>query len=376
MVQQKLLQTIDPEATATRQSLWKSLVGSYTSRITVYMNDFKQALYKTGRTAVEDELKPALHDQQPSLASHLEVFWVLVDDILRSSTQDRLEQAVQSAHDICILYNECDFEEITGNNAATRSLRRSLGFLGRLQTCFNTLIRGAERLSNFQDLRIIPVTAVLTDQIRSDKKSSASHWSVLQTFTSLGLPLDDKTAELVIGYGSKKHQWTKKKLLQKFDKLKPPSSEVHAEIQVLLAAARRGHTDASVFKYIGCSKRSCFLCLKFVQAYDSFETRGCHGKLYDLWTVPGPLWLAKEERSKISLALKHVERDMKASIRHKITGKIKKGAESTVGGSSIATRSPRVEDPHADSLISRYLLSQRQDVMRAPSRSQDTETFE
>ena len=358
---------LDPVAIETMENLWTSLVRSYSPRLINYMIEAKQALKKTSLRSAEEET-PALHDHQPSLLSDLEEFRALVNDVVRSSTHDGLEQAVQGAYRMCGLYTEQDFAKITGNNANTRSLRNALGFLGRLRTCFDTLVRGAERLSNFQSLRILPATGLSTSGTRSKRRNPADNWSVGKTFSSLGLTLDDKTVASVIGTGRTKESWTKNRLLQKFDKLKTPVSGVHAEVQVVLAAARHDCTGALIFKYVGCSKRSCFLCSRFVQNYESFTTRGCHGKLYNLWTVPEVSWSGEEERLKLAKTLKHVERAMKDSIRNGRTGGLVLTQESTVGGSSIATIRRQFGNLHITSLVSQHLRSQREAVMAGASK--------
>ncbi|KAH6605051.1 hypothetical protein Trco_006758 [Trichoderma cornu-damae] len=129
-----------------------------------------------------------------------------------------------------------------------------------------------------------------------------------------------------------------------------------------------GFLGAVIFKYVGCSKRSCFLCSRVVQRYGSYTTRGCHGKLYNLWTVPEVPWLAEEERPKLVQALKNVERAMKESIRDGKTSGLVHARESTIGGSSVATRRQQSgRDPYMSSLVSEYLRSQRQEGMRRSS---------
>ncbi|KAM6513476.1 hypothetical protein FALCPG4_015891 [Fusarium falciforme] len=345
-----ILDLSDPVATDTMQNLWTSLALKMTSLPTA------------------GEETPAFHDHPPSLLSHLEEFRTLVNDVARSPTQDGLEEAVLDAYDMCRHYNEQDFERITGNSSNTRSLRNALGFLGRLRTCFNTFIRGAERFSNFQSLPIHPVTVLSTSGTRSKKRNPADYWSVGKTFSSLGLTLDDKTVESVVGTGKRKEPWTKNRLLQRFDKLKSSVSEVHAEIQVILDAARHDRTGALTFKYVGCSKRSCFLCSRFVQNYGSFATRGCHGKLYDLWTVPELSWLAEEERLNLAQTLKHVERAMKDSVRNRKGDGFVHNQESTVGGSSVATIRQQFSNPYMASVVSQHLRYQREEVRAATSK--------
>lgn len=249
-----------------------------------------------------------------------------------------------------------------GNHTDIRSLRDALGFLGRLHTCFNTLTRTAERLSSFQNLRILPVIDTSTDQAIANTTVRDNAWSLAKTFSSLGLALDDKTIELILGTGKRKGTWTKTKLLQRFDKLKAAVFEVHAETRVILAATQHDRTGGAIFKYVGCSKRSCFLCSRALENYGSYTTRGCHGKVYDLWTVPQFPSLDEEEGLKLVQALKNVEKSMRDSICNQYTtDRLPPARESTVGGSSVAiARQLFCQSSYTTSLVSSHLRSQRQ----------------
>lgn len=306
-----------------------------------------------------------LHDHLSSLLSDLEDFRALVNDISRLSTQGGLEEAVHSAYNICCTYNDHDFEGITHNISRAGPLRNALSFLGRLNTCFKTLIRAAERLSNFQGLRILPVTILPASRVKSKKEISANNWSVTKTFSSLGLNLDERTVKSIFTTEKKKNPWTKRKLLQDFDNLKSPVSEVHAEVQVLLAAARHDCRGASTFNYVGCSKLSCFLCSKFLQRYGQFNSRGSHGKLYDLWTVPEVPWLAEEKRRSLGQILEDIGEDLKDSIQDKKTKKLLPEKESTVGCSSLATIEQHSGSPYTMPLASQHLQAQRENIVLA-----------
>ncbi|PTB65734.1 hypothetical protein BBK36DRAFT_1202535 [Trichoderma citrinoviride] len=324
----------------------------------------KRALKATNRSATIHFETLTLADRTPSLPSQLEGIRSLIDVVTSSPTQGGIEQLIMSAHDIYASYKDTDFDEITGNHTDIKLLRDALGFLGRLQTCFNTLTRSAERLSSFQNLRILPVINTPTGQAKGNMTVRNNAWSLAKTFSSLGLALDDMTVESIVGTGKKKGGWTKNKLLQRFDKLKAAVFEVHAEMQVMLAATQHDCTGAAIFKYIGCSKRSCFLCSRAVQNYGSYTTRGCHGKLYNLWTVPELPWLAEEEALKLVQAIKNVEKAMKEFIRNRKTDGLLLGRESTIGGSSVATRRPQFsENPVIISFVSDYLRAQRQGMM-------------
>lgn len=70
----------------------------------------------------------------------------------------------------------------------------------------------------------------------------------------------------------------------------------HAEVQVLLHLEGAEAPAADVFPYIGCSKRSCWLCHKLLAAYRDrrsrergfYRTRGSHERVYPFWCVTEP----------------------------------------------------------------------------------------
>lgn len=127
---------------------------SYTLRLVDYMKQVKNDLEKTvfRRTLA---LVPNSHEILSPLLTHLAALLVLIDEGLRPSAQNSLTDVVLCAYDICQLYPEEQFETVGGSSANTRSIRNALGFLGRLRTCFNTLVRAAGRLPNFQCIRIV-----------------------------------------------------------------------------------------------------------------------------------------------------------------------------------------------------------------------------
>ncbi|KAL6701647.1 hypothetical protein J3F84DRAFT_355391 [Trichoderma pleuroticola] len=366
------LGSLDPVAASTKQNLWTSLVQSYRPRLIDYMTQAKKTLKETIPPVGRQIETLPFDDRTASLLSCLTGFRALIDVAARSQTQDDLEEIVKSAHDVFSFYKEHDFDKITSNNTNARLLRDALGFLGKLQTCFNTLTRSAGRLSGFQNLRILPVMDLPTGAAKPKGTDRNNAWSLVKTFSSLGLALNDKTVESLVGTGKRKGSWTKKKLLQRFDKLKSSAFEVHAEMQVILAATKHDCTGAAIFNYVGCSKRSCFLCSKVIQSYGSYTTRGCHGKLYNLWTVPELPWLTKEERKRLVQALKNVERAMKESLRDKKIDGLIHAHESTIGGSSVATRRQQSgQIPYMMSLVSEYLRSQRQGMRSSAGQAED-----
>lgn len=341
--------------------LWSLLMRSYEPRIKVYASQARQALENTHITPhILENTVSALHNRP--LLRLLVDFQALVQNTPRLSTQEGLEEAVERAYDICCIHNEQEFESIACYIPGARSLRKTLGFLGRLRKCFKTLIRGAERISPFQNIRIIPVTTLPAGRARQKKGKSADDWSLAMTFSSLDLILDDQTVKSMFKSGKRKGPWTKDTLLSRYNELKSPISEVHAEVQVVLAATRHECKGASILEYVGCSKHSCFLCSKFILKYGQFRTRGCHGKIYSRWTIPQVSWLAPDECLRIVKILGDIENNMENSIKSKKPINVPHAQESTIGGSSVATVRRHFGNPYAKTLASQHLQTQRDDM--------------
>jgi hypothetical protein len=70
---------------------------------------------------------------------------------------------------------------------------------------------------------------------------------------------------------------------------------VHAEMQILASLAENADSDRRSHRYIGISKKPCYLCSQMLQNYTkvsivgtrqpNFKARQSHGKIYPLWTV-------------------------------------------------------------------------------------------
>lgn len=149
------------------------------------------------------------------------------------------------------------------------------------------IIRAAREIPSFENLTItfdLSLKGVGNDKPSdtSGLSSQAPLWSLPRTFKALGLQLQISTANL-------------SKVLRKsvsickaaaaFDKLQQEQRHVHAETKLLLYASRNSLSKATFFDYLGCSKRSCFICWSDLGSHGIFRTRGSHGKLYNRWKM-------------------------------------------------------------------------------------------
>ena len=71
---------------------------------------------------------------------------------------------------------------------------------------------------------------------------------------------------------------------------------IHAEMQILVSLAKNADWHHRAHRYIGTSRKPCFLCNQILQNYNklcvegarkpAFKARRSHGKVYPLWTLP------------------------------------------------------------------------------------------
>ncbi len=60
----------------------------------------------------------------------------------------------------------------------------------------------------------------------------------------------------------------------------------HAEMQLIMQVEQLRLQKVGTMKYMGSSKRTCFLCCKSLTQQPVFQHRGTHGKVYYQWTMP------------------------------------------------------------------------------------------
>ncbi|EFX02917.1 hypothetical protein CMQ_2846 [Grosmannia clavigera kw1407] len=327
-----------------------------------------------------------LSDNYRDLTTTLRLFHRLVTNAEYLDTLEGWDEAVRIASKVLTQCSELD--TIANPNTAEK-LANALGYLSRPLTCYNTFIRAAQRMSSFESVEILPVSTTGlggSDARRKKRKPvPAEVWTAGKVFEALSLPLNDTTAERVLGNGTKRQTWTRNKLIQRYTSHKTlPPTEVHAEVQILLAAQRHNCIGARIVPYIGCSKRSCLLCTEFVQALGPYATRGCHGKLYSRWTVPPVSWMTGPQRQSLARSLHHMEETMKQRLLHPAMSDrpLLHVPESTIGGSSMATiKIQTTRQGSVAQLIEQRLSDQLEDAIhrwfeRNSSDRDDADTFD
>ena len=94
-----------------------------------------------------------------------------------------------------------------------------------------------------------------------------------------------------------------------------PAYREHVELQLIIFYEQ--HHKLTLFSpYIGCNKRSCYLCYNFIAEHGRFQVDGCHQSLYSLWTIRETISFANEERARVfNGALKNLCVDMQQKVQ-------------------------------------------------------------
>ncbi|KAI0095413.1 hypothetical protein F4814DRAFT_443586 [Daldinia grandis] len=341
--------------------LWELILTQYTSRVKGYISDLQKCLNQ-GQIHL---MKQSGSDITRTLAVQIEALSAVLNQVPHN-----LSKVVLEAYRIRVLHEIPIFETIQPEKP---SIGRQIGdlvyLLSRPHVAFRTFVRATERIEGFDKLRIrwVEFTS-LTKKVPPIKKQPVvPPWTVGQVFKSLGLRFNDAEASVLMNSGAyKPSKWTRDKLVNRFGKLKPTENNVHAEVQLVLDLSKRGAQLDHAFKYVGCSKRSCLLCHSFLSTI-GFACRGCHGKVYELWTIPELDGLSEGSLALISRAVKKLQIQVAKSLQHdtKPRPHVK---ESTIGGSSIATVVPHTENQHLATLIRDHLKTDREhSVLKAPT---------
>ncbi|KAI1386036.1 uncharacterized protein F4822DRAFT_360825 [Hypoxylon trugodes] len=265
---------------------------------------------------------------------------------------------IVEAYQLRVSYSPAEFENILpGRPSFGRKIRENIYLLARFHGALLTFLRAAERIEGFDKLQLRWVElSSLTKTMCPKKKPSSMHaLTVGQAFKSLGLPFTDEQTKKTMHSLS-----SRDRLVTRFNKLRAADNNIHAEIQLILDLLRRGIPFSEVFKYIGCSKRNCLLCSKFIDSVGSFISRGCHGKVYELWTLPDLGGLSESHMDLISSTVKKIEKSCRKILLEYGEDPRPHIKESTIGGSSIATVTPYRDNPRVAGMIANHLRANRE----------------
>lgn len=125
---------------------------------------------------------------------------------------------------------------------------------------------------------------------------------------------------------------------------------IHAEMQILVSLAKNADWDRRAHRYIGISRKPCFLCNQMLQNYSklsidgarqpTFKARQSHGKVYPLWTLPRSENVPCVARLAMKTATTHAYHQIQRHLQH-APGLQAPIAESSAGVTDSASVSGR-----------------------------------
>ncbi|KAK8052331.1 hypothetical protein PG993_003716 [Apiospora rasikravindrae] len=92
------------------------------------------------------------------------------------------------------------------------------------------------------------------------------------------------------------------------------TARVHCEIQLLKHFVRQGGSGP-FFDYIGCSKKSCWLCWQLLGHFGAYTTKGTHRMIYPMWAFPAE---SLPSQIQFARALNATYKDMLTLINDKV----------------------------------------------------------
>lgn len=215
---------------------------------------------------------------------------------------------------------------------------RNIAFLGRLRSAFvslnyNRLVESTDSLSyetftefalQFQGVKAIGLCDIRTPP--SPGFPAFTSTELLESFESAGIDLDSLAFK---EKGAKVKSKTRKLQILQADLEQPV--RVHAEIQILMQLADMNDKTVGLkkFDYIGCSKRSCYLCSCLLKGFH--RMRGSHGKVYPRWTVSSSSLLDSWESLKLHSKVSEIGTSMIERLRSPTKFSIPYVAESSAG---------------------------------------------
>lgn len=175
-------------------------------------------------------------------------------------------------------------------------LWHAICLMGRLKQAHSTFLEAAKAFPSFSNVTILAVSPPSPLQIPENMMTLSEtlslqgkvlSQSVLQQYLHPRLAVNDAQ--------------------RRYSRLQEQEPHVHAEVQLLLHLLRQGTATSEIYSYLGCSKRCCFLCSKFLLCYGNFNSRGCHGRLYSRWALPSLAGYSVEGRKLVFNSFKKLQ---------------------------------------------------------------------
>ncbi|KAL6307475.1 hypothetical protein BKA93DRAFT_893568 [Sparassis latifolia] len=358
---EKLLAAIctqtNEDAQPAQDALWKRMLQYNEPRLEQYVRSLREnlrsfrgrdsgtipswsvTLEHDGDVVDDNQLGPYTEQTHESYMAFARKKLDELSDIVESPNKrtpaDTRRLLVEKSHSMRHLSSVKIFIKACSSTSLANKLLSDILFLGRLRSAYLTFIDAAHNIAAFTSTSIVLVVAP------KPRAPPLRPHPLADVFKGLALPYDDASIRKHVHpkFTLPMLQEKYAKLLEKAAKLKLPT---HAEVQLIVHLLKLGIVDAEVFPYIGCSKLTCFLCSSFLRsrAGPKFKTRGCHGKLYTLWSVPDTEDLTESAATVLSSSLAAMRSILISEILKPIQARVHV-AESSAGytaQNSVQTR--------------------------------------
>ncbi|KAJ6071225.1 hypothetical protein N7499_009239 [Penicillium canescens] len=300
-----------------KDHMWMKLIGYYKQRLRIYVSQIK--------SSSENDLAAAFIAKSDGILLAKEMYQLSAQYKTDSMPSEVLERIVSIAYQLR--------HEPMPNGLTSQSerIRRSVRFLGRLRSVYETFKETAIELRSFET---VTISCLPPPNARWQKKGRLSR-RVQDLIKVERVPQPQK---------------------RQLDELWGPRSDLlttcHAEVQLLLQFECSIPTNTNPFPYIGCSRFSCWLCYQLFTCYKDrrtntqgfYQTRGSHGTVYPLWHIAlgsDPLPYPRVQFN-ISAALQDIQvlmqQQLKDIPRTQRAKKAESSANITVAGGALRQR--------------------------------------
>ncbi|KAJ4485196.1 hypothetical protein J3R30DRAFT_3813504 [Lentinula aciculospora] len=241
-----------------QNSLWNLLLKHNTPRLGVYASWVSSKDHQLSLNTICDEnMKKTLND--------------FLDTIEHRSSTNKFDRLCCLALQIRDIPSAQKMIQDYLKNG--KCLWKSIIFLARFRRAYLTFCEIAQTIPRFCSLEFFPIPKIITPCKPPPLK-------LADTFHLLRQPLNTTTVHRFVARISIQDAQ------QRFDQRQKQSLHVHAELQIVQHLLQSHIHIEDIFQYMGCSKRNCFMCKTFLHIFCHVGTRGCHGKLYNQWSIP------------------------------------------------------------------------------------------
>lgn len=142
----------------------------------------------------------------------------------------------------------------------------------------------------------------------------------------------------------------------------PTRLTVHAELQLISFYDDNPHLIPP-FRFIGVSKKSCYLCNRFLANHPLyFTTSACHQKLYSTWAAPSSK--DKKNFESYKLIITRLITTMEAAIKQDLDPRSKPSHRTVPPDSSAGVSLSGITEPRSTSVMSGALFEPRTCIRR------------